>query len=636
MILRDIVRDLFSAALHSIASQQAGPDHPRNAIEARVENTRDERFGDFACTSAMDNRLRDLCGIKNPRELATRTIDALRSMPASTLSAIPSLTLLGKTSIDQIFEKIEVAGAGFINVTLHRDFLYSFVLAANQSPDTYGRSQAAEPRNIIFEFVSANPTGPLNVVSARSAALGDSCCNLLEATGENVHREFYVNDYGNQVRLLGISCLFRSVEMAGVPLKFARKAEDDATPAHATESGIPFPAEAYHGEYVKEVVSAIRSSVPVPQTQVDRLKKLAIRTDLAEADVEATVLDDELRSLADTLGRSAINRFLETQQRDLAEFRVPFHRFFRESSLHESGAVLAVAEKLKQHVYTEQGKQIFRSTDFADDKDRVIVRDDGRPTYLLADIAYHETKIDRGFSHIFDIWGPDHHGYIARLAGAMQALGFPEDRFRVLIAQQVNLLEGGQPVVMSKRTGKIITLRELMEELPLDVMRYFFVMRSFEAHLDFDLAEARDTSEKNPYYYVAYAHARIRSIVAKAMERNLVDGSTPDTLPANLDLSEERRRLLLHVARFPEEVREAARGFEPHRLILFLYQTANALSRFYGLRSNKIIDLDPQTAAVLLAILQAVAVCLKRGLGLLGMQAPDRMEREIERQDAEN
>lgn len=630
MILRDIVRDLFTAALQAVARTTTG-------IEARVENTRDERFGDFACTSAMDNRLREQCGIKNPRELATRIMDALRAIDPSALVGIPSASagLIGKRGIDSIFEKIEIAGAGFINVTLHRDFLYDFVLAANRSPEAYGASQTAEPRKIIFEFVSANPTGPLNVVSARSAALGDSCCNLLEATGDSVHREFYVNDYGNQVRLLGISCLFRSLEMDGIPLKFAKKGDGDAAATHDAGPGLPFPAEAYHGEYVKEVVEAIRSSAPVPTAQITRLKKLAEKTDLVEADIAATVLDDELHALADTLGRAAINQFLATQQRDLTQFRVPFHNFYRESSLHESGAVLRVAEKLKTHVYEEDGKQIFRSTAFGDDKDRVIVRDDGRPTYLLADIAYHETKIDRGFSHIYDIWGPDHHGYIARLAGAVQGLGFPADRFRVLIAQQVNLLEGGKPVVMSKRTGKIITLRELMEELPLDVMRYFFVMRSFEAHLDFDLAEARDTSEKNPYYYVAYAHARIRSVVQKAMERGLANGTTPPALPADLELSEERRRLLLHVARFPEEVREAARGFEPHRLILFLYQTANALSRFYGLKSNKIIDLDPATAAVLLSVLQAVAVCLKRGLGLLGMQAPDRMERETDVDEAE-
>jgi arginyl-tRNA synthetase len=236
--------------------------------------------------------------------------------------------------------------------------------------------------------------------------------------------------------------------------------------------------------------------------------------------------------------------------------------------------------------------------------------------------------MQRGFSHIIDIWGPDHHGYIARLAGAVKALGYSEDRFRVLIAQQVNLLENGQPVVMSKRTGKIITLRELINEIPLDVVRYFFTMRSFESHLDFDLAEARDTSEKNPYYYVAYAHARIHSIVQKAAERYSI--TIPEIPPCDLKWTEERRRLLLLIARFPEEVREAALNFEPHRLIFFLYQLASALSKFYVLQDNKIIQLDPQTAATLLAVLQAVAVCLKRGLGLLGMEAPDRMDRAVE------
>ncbi len=613
MILRDIIRDLFSAALSELAG------HP---VEARVENARDERFGDFACTSAMDKRVREACGVKNPREMAEKIMQKMQELDVrSTLKdeSIPD-------SINGIIAGMEIAGPGFINVTVNNAFLYTFTMAAHHSPATYGSSQVAEPRNIIFEFVSANPTGPLNVVSARAAALGDSCCNLLEAVGEKVSREYYVNDYGNQVTLLGISCLFRALEKEGIPIKFAEKTENGSE--HPDGPGLPFPAEAYHGEYLKDIVDTIKHEVAIPVQDLDRLRQLA-HENLKEGDLFTKVFNEELEGIAAHFGRAAIDQFLSMQQADLERFRTRFDRFFRESSLHESGEVLQVAEELKDYIYDDGQKKVFRSTDFGDDKDRVVVRDDGRPTYLLADIAYHRTKIQRGFSHIFDIWGPDHHGYIARLAGAMQALGFPEDRFRVLIAQQVNLLENGQPVVMSKRTGKIITLRELIEEIPLDVVRYFFVMRSFEAHLDFDLAEARDTSEKNPYYYVAYAHARIRSILQKAGERGLFDGSIPSSLP-EIEWSEERRRLLLLVARFPEEVREAALNFEPHRLIVFLYQMANALSRFYGVRENKIIDLDAATASALLAVLQGLAVCIKRGLGLLGMEAPERMERAAE------
>ncbi|PKL33724.1 MAG: arginine--tRNA ligase [Spirochaetae bacterium HGW-Spirochaetae-10] len=615
MILRDLIRDLFSAALSDLAAQP---------VQARVENARDERFGDFACTSAMDNRLREICGIKNPREMATKIIERLQALSVGDIAKKAGVRA---ATIDDIFSKVEIAGPGFINVMLQNDFLYAFTVTANAEAASYGRSQVEEPRNIVFEFVSANPTGPLNVVSARSAALGDSCCNLLEAVGEKVSREYYVNDYGNQVTLLGISCLFRTLEQEGIPMKFAVKSESGAV--HPDGPGLPFPAEAYHGEYLKEIVDTIKGGIVIPVKEMDRLRELA-HGNLKESDLSTKVFNDDLEGIAALFGKAAVDQFLSMQQADLESFRVRFDQFFRESSLHENGSVLKAAEDLKAYVYDDGGKKVFRSTDFGDDKDRVIVREDGRPTYLLADIAYHHTKIQRGFSHIFDIWGPDHHGYIARLAGAVKALGYPEDRFRVLIAQQVNLLENGQPVVMSKRTGKIITLRELIDEIPLDVVRYFFIMRSFEAHLDFDLAEARDTSEKNPYYYVAYAHARIRSIVQKAVERGVYAGSIPEKAPGDLEWSEERRRLLLLIARFPEEVREAALSFEPHRLIVFLYQTASALSRFYGLRENKIIDLDASTASTLLAVLQGVAVCLKRGLGLLGMEAPDRMDRAAE------
>ncbi|MBW7857208.1 MAG: arginine--tRNA ligase [Leptonema sp. (in: Bacteria)] len=606
MVLRDLIRDIFSTALSNLANQQ---------IEARIENARDERFGDFACTSAMDNRIRELCGIKNPRELATKL----------------EQKLIEQNSKQQIFTKIEIAGPGFINVTLSPDFLYQFILQANQDTNQYGNTKTNSPRNIIFEFVSANPTGPLNVVSARAAALGDSCCNLLEAAGEKVFREYYVNDYGNQVNLLGISCLFRILELQNVPIKFASK-NSDGNAQYQNHAGLPFPVEAYHGEYLKEIISLIQDKINIPKTQLNRLSKLSQNTNLTEADIHTKILDDELNQIAAELGKLAVSQFLESQKNDLAAFKVEFDQFFRESTLHQDGAVLKVADDLKDYISRQDGKTLFLSSQFGDDKDRVIIRDDGRPTYLLADIAYHQTKIKRGFSHIFDIWGPDHHGYITRLSGAMQALGFVKDRFQVIIAQQVNLLENGEPVVMSKRTGKIITLNELIQEIPIDVVRYFFTMRSFDTHLDFDLTEAKDTSEKNPYYYVAYAHARICSILKKAEDQN----RTPTlTKPNTIDWSDERRRLLVLVARFPEEVKEAALNFEPHRLISFLYQVATATSRFYGQKENKIIDLDQPTAVTLLTVLQAVAICLKNGLALLGMSAPNRLDRDQTTADTE-
>ena len=621
-MLKNRVRSAIEAALNQIENIPAA-ERP----EIRVENARDEKFGDYACTVAMDREFRELYAskrpeFKNPRNFAQALADAL------------------KNDADNIglFTAVDVAGPGFLNLTLAPQVLFEYARAAAVDPLNYGRSSKAEPRKILFEFVSANPTGPLNVVSARAAALGDSCCRLLEAAGEDVTAEYYVNDFGNQVNLLGRSCLLRHLEAEGVPVKFFEKAADGEGGAYPETPGLPYPSGGYHGEYLKDVVAAIvaEDAALKPAAQlVDELRELA-----KDKTVPEDFLDSrpELLDCATAFGQAATNYFLETQKRDLKRFRVDFANFFRESQLHADGAVLAVRDRLGKNVYEDKdGKTLFRSTDFGDDKDRVIVRDDGRPTYLLADIAYHNTKIERGFTHVYNIWGPDHHGYIARLAGAMQALGFPEDRFRVLIAQQVKLLDNKQPIKMSKRAGQIISMAELMDEIPVDVSRYFFVMRTFESHLDYDLAEARDESDKNPYYYVAYAHARIASIFREAEARDLAmlpkraagdagaDASWQQAAE-NTELTAERRRLLVLCARFIEEVHDSALSMEPHRVCTYLYSLATALSQFYGQKENKVIDQDAAGAAALLAILQAVAVCLKNGLALLGMEAPDRMQ----------
>lgn len=610
-MLKQQVIEIIQKALHNLDSQAAGA-----VPEVRMENARDEKFGDYACLLAMDKNIRERfaennAAFKNPKVFAEAICEQLNRLQS------------------EVIEAVEVAGPGFINITIAARAQYAFVHQARRDHSTYGRSQCANPRNIIFEFVSANPTGPLNVVSARAAALGDSCCNLLEAVGERVHREFYVNDFGNQVNQLGVSCLLRALELNGCKLKFAEKQKGEAEPIYPEGPGLRFPAGGYHGDYIIDAVRAVL------ETDSDLLPSAETLQSLAELSAESDPGDDflaeqELDETADLMGRAAIDYFLDTQQRDLEKFRVPFDEFYRESALHAGDDVLAARDKLGRYVYTEDNKTFFRSTDFGDDRDRVIIRDDGRPTYLLADIAYHYDKMKRGFSHIYNIWGPDHHGYIARLAGAMQALGLPEEAFRVLIAQQVTLMQDGEIVVMSKRSGRIITMAELIDEIPVDVVRYFFIMRTFESHLEFDLVEARDTSEKNPYYYVAYAHARICSIFRKATEFKLQAGN-PEQWQSEaidrIDMTPERQRLLRLVARFPEEVADAAANLEPHRLVNYLFSLATALSKFYGPRENKIIEQDPDTAGVLLDILDAVRVCLRNGLRLLGMSAPEQMTR---------
>lgn len=592
-----------------------------NRPEMKIEYARDEKFGDYACTIAMDKQWRDAYStinpeFKNPRKFA----DELRRI------------LLETDELSGSFASVEVAGPGFLNLTVSDSLLRNFVIHALQDPGSYGRSQSEDPRKIIFEYVSANPTGPLNVVSARAAALGDSCSNLLEAAGHKVHREYYVNDYGNQVRLLGISCLYRFLESEGALLKFSRK-DEKGEAIYEKGPGIPFPAEGYHGEYLTDIAKSVVEKNP--ELKVDKKQLDTIMVASRKEEVSVVFYEEQnLEELASGFGKAATDFFLSTHQRDLDRFRVHFDQFYRESGLHESMAVTGVLDSLRDYLYVQDGKTFFRSTDFGDDKDRVVLRDDGRPTYLLADIAYHKQKMDRGFDRIWNIWGPDHHGYIKRLAGALTAMGYPESSFQVYLAQQVNLLDGGKQVVMSKRTGKFITMETLMEEIPVDVSRYFFVMRSFDAHLDFDLAEAADTSDRNPYYYVAYAHARIRSIFQKASELSFSELSAHDMRDLKaLPLTPERRKLLWLVARYPEEVRDAAEALEPHRLITFLYQVAQALSRFYGVKENKIIDQKADMAAYLLSLLHSVAICLKNGLNLLGMEAPERMVRENEASD---
>lgn len=585
----------------------------------RLEYARDEKFGDYACTVAMDKDFRTVYSIQNPEYKTPRKF--AESLRAELSQAVPAF-----------FESIEIAGPGFINLRVAAAVLRSQTQRARLLLSDYGKSEKKNPRKIIFEFVSANPTGPLNIVSARAAALGDSCCNLMEATGDEVFREFYVNDYGNQVDLLGISCLVRLLEIDGFILRFVRRDADGKFVQKADQyeytdaPGLCFPAGGYHGQYIIDAtkfVSAQHAELKPDSNQIIELKKIS---DSQVYDSDAKYIEIVgLSSLASRLGTLVLEYFQASQRTDLERFRVKFNNFYKESQLHDAGAVLKVRQKLKKYIFEKKGKEFFQSTAFGDDKDRVIVRDDGRPTYLLADIAYHADKMARGFDKIYNIWGPDHHGYIARLSGAMQAMGYPDDSFDVLIAQQVRLLNQGEEIRMSKRAGQMVTMAELLDDIPVDVVRYYFVMRSFESHLDFDLAEARDTSDKNPYYYVGYAHARICNIIKRVAEDRNIDISGDATQSIDFELTTERRRLLWLVARFPEEVVEAAASLEPHRLVGYLYQLAQALARFYSRRENRVLEQDDANAKALLAMLDAVAITLRNGLSLLGMQAPEKM-----------
>ena len=606
-----------------------------------IESIREEKFGDYACTAAMEKSFRELYSeanteFRNPRNFASSLC----------------LKLKENKETQKILERIEIAGPGFINLSLKASALMEYMIQMREKKEKLLLLPKEKREKIILEYVSANPTGPLNIVSARAASLGDTCANLCEAVGHEVTREYYVNDYGNQLLLLGQSLFLRHLESLGCHLKFARQ-DENGNSFYPDESGLPFPKEAYHGEYIKEIAQKLEKEGAFAAfrkekaEKIEELKKVSRQKKSSKGldTISSFIEEEELGSLVQALGRKAVAILLEKQKQSLKKFRVSFDHYFHESILHKEGKITKAQKKLEKEglCYEKEGAIFFQSTKYGDDKDRVLIRKDQRPSYFLSDIAYHLDKMERGFKKIYNIWGPDHHGYIARLAGAIQALGYT-GLFQVIIAQQVNLLEGGRALRMSKRAGRTLSLEELIEEVPLDVARYFFVMRSFTAPMDFDLAVAKDESEKNPYYYVAYAHARIASISRRAKQEGLRPLSTQE-LRAFLAISKDeetlkgekgtlwewspqRRRLLLQTLRFIEETQAAAEALEPHRLLHYLYTLANFLSQFYAPKENRVIQQEPQTAGCLLAILETVAFCLKKGLNLLGAEAPERLLRE--------
>lgn len=557
-------------------------DEIRQKVKVRVEYSRNEKFGDYSTPFLLENK--DLLG--DPKEIANKFLELFKDV--------------------KIFSKVDFTPPGFVNFRIEDSFLLEYINSFI-SKDNNLYAQVDEKENIIFEFVSANPTGPLNIVSARAAATGDTICNLLTTLGHKVHREFYVNDYGNQVFLLGVSCLSRLREhLTGESLTFQE--EGDTTPIETLLEKNILPAEGYRGEYIKDIAIKIYS---------DTNKKSTI---------DELLNSKNYKSLAEKFSLWAVEKNLDGQKEDLISFGVNFDKFYSEKSLHESNSVLSVMEDLKKSgdIKVEDGKQVFISTKYGDDKDRVVVRDDGRPTYLLADIAYHKTKIDRGFNQITNIWGPDHHGYIARLRGAMISLGFSESKFKVLISQQVNLISKGEKQKMSKRLGQFQTMKDLLEflgESAKDVGRYFFIMRSLESPLDFDLDLAKEESDKNPVFYIQYAHARIHSIFRETGKD--ISYENLKTIP----MTEERRSLLFWVSRFPEEILDAGKNGEPHRVANYLQNLSKSFTKFYGAKDNKLKECDEKTKSGLAYICKSASIAIKEGLTILGISSPEKMER---------
>ena len=477
-------------------------------------------------------------------------------------------------------EKIELAGPGFINFYMNNSYLTELIPTILDAGETYGETNTGNREKIQVEFVSANPTGDLHLGHARGAAVGDSLCNILAKAGYDVSREYYINDAGNQINNLAISIEARYFQALGLEKEM--------------------PEDGYHGADI-----------------------IGIGKTLAEefGDKYVNVAEKER---FDFFREYGLKVEMAKLRKDLEDFRVGFDVWFSETSLYKNGKIDEALAALREsgYIFEEDGATWLRSTDFGDDKDRVLIKQDGSYTYLTPDIAYHKDKLDRGFEKLINIWGADHHGYIPRMKAALQALGYKADTLEVEIIQLVHLYKNGEKMKMSKRTGKAVTMRDLVDEVGLDATRYFFAMRSSDTHLDFDLDLAVSESNENPVYYAQYAHARICSILRSGEEQGLVvDRNADFSLVAS---SEKEIDLLKKLGEFPSAVGEAALKRVPHRITNYIFELASTFHSFYN--AEKVLDPENQERSkARLGLVKTVKVTLKNALALIGVSAPEKM-----------
>ncbi len=477
-------------------------------------------------------------------------------------------------------EASEIAGAGFINFRLSPLWLTGVIEEVLKAGENYGQVDIGKGQKIQVEFVSANPTGLLHMGNARGAALGDSLASLLTMAGYEVSREFYINDAGNQIHNFALSLEARYLQQLG----------QDAA----------FPEGGYHGEDLIETVKGLITKIGD--------KYVSVEPGLRREFLVRYALDEKMRNIRETL----------------QDFGVNYDVWFNEQSLHDSGAVRSTMEELekKGYIYEKEGAHWLKSTLFGDEKDEVVIRSNGAPTYFAADIAYHRNKFERGFNRVINIWGADHHGHVARMKGAMSALGYDPDNLQVILMQLVRLIQNGEVVKMSKRSGQYITLRELMDEVGKDAARFFFNLRDPDSTVDFDMDLARAQSSDNPVYYVQYAHARLCSILRQAEEMGDTTAPASELELQRLESSEERD-LLKKMADLPSEITIAARLMEPHRLARYVLDLAGLFHTFYN--SQRVLVEDEGLRRARLSLVRAVRQIVSNVLGILGVSAPERM-----------
>ncbi len=527
--------------------------------------------------------------LEAPREKAHGDLAANLAMLLARQAKMPprlvAEKLVGKFETEGTWVKeIEIAGPGFINFRLDPAWLAQVVPEALEQGALYGSSASGRGQKVQVEFVSANPTGLLHMGNARGAALGDSLASLLAFAGYEVSREFYINDAGNQIENFAKSLEARYLQQLGFD--------------------VPFPEEGYHGLDLVETVKKLVGQVG------DKYVNIA----------------PELRR--ELLVKYALQEKLSDIRQGLQDFGVEYDVWFSEQTLHDDGSIQQVLQELKDkgYIYEKEGALWLRSTDFGDEKDEVVVRSNGVPTYFAADIAYHKNKFQRGFDKVINIWGADHHGHVARMKGAMKALGYDPDNLQILLMQLVRLIQQGEIVRMSKRSGQYITLKELIDEVGKDAARFFFVLRDPDSTVEFDLDLAKSESAENPVYYVQYAHARLCSILRKADEAGDADACSKLRRSSDYSLllnSPSERELLHKLGEFPSEVETAAQLLEPHRIARFALDLASLFHTFYN--DQRVLADDLALRAARLDLIEATKITLGNILAILGVSAPERM-----------
>jgi len=582
--LKIVLTELLNQSLAALSLAQSEP------INLDLVRTRQPSHGDFSCNIAMV--LAKQMGT-NPRDLAEKIA-----------ASIPESSMV---------KKVEIAGPGFINFFLTQTAYHEVIRTIVNEGENFGRSHIGAGKKILLEFVSANPTGPLHVGHGRGAAYGASLANLLETAGYKVHREYYVNDAGRQMDILATSIWLRYLELCG--------------------EEIIFPANGYHGDYIWDVAATIhRENGGTFQHPPLEVFKSVPEDEPAGGDKERHIdglISNAKKLLGDVAYRNILDVGLEAIlgdiDRDLAEFGVVFDEWFRERSLLDSGALQHGIERLKAtgHTFEKNGALWFRSTDFGDEKDRVVIRENGAPTYFASDIAYHVNKLERGYDQLIDIWGADHHGYVPRVKAVLSALGEAADKLDVALVQFAVLYKEGKKVQMSTRSGEFVTLRELRNEVGNDAARFFYVLRKSDQHMDFDLDLAKSQSNDNPVYYIQYAHARISSVYRQCEQKGIHFDVAKTEMNLSLLTEEHERDLMIMLSKYPEQVENAAGSHDPHHIGHYLRDLANSFHTYYN--AHAFISDNEALRTARLGLIYATRQVIKNGLTVIGVSAPDSM-----------